>query len=91
MAESRAPQESRPAAVRYLVIVSRERPDLYEELSRRFADDPTARVFYDRRAGDRRQRDAPAPTERRRTDRRQATMQVTAGLWLAGYVIVRVG
>lgn len=85
------PQESQPAAVRYLVIVSRERPDLYEELTRRFAGDPTARVFYDRRVGDRRQREHPTADERRGTDRRQSTMQVTAGLWLAGYVIVRVG
>ncbi len=76
--------------VRYLVIVSRERPELYDELTRRFSDDPTVEVIVDRRVAERRQRDVERGNDRRTSDRRQATMQVTASLWLAGYVIVRV-
>ncbi|MBI2217277.1 MAG: hypothetical protein HYU51_08270 [Candidatus Rokubacteria bacterium] len=78
------------ADVRYLVIVSRERPDLFDELKRRFAGDPTVQVLLDRRVGERRQREHARPGERRGRDRREATMHVTASLWLAGYVIVRV-
>jgi hypothetical protein len=78
------------ADVRYLVIVSRERPDLFDEMQRRFASDPTVQVLLDRRDGDRRQREHARPAERRARDRRETTMHVTASLWLAGYVIVRV-
>ncbi len=70
--------------------MSRERPELYDELTRRFCEDPTVEVIVDRRVAERRQSDVVRREERRTADRREGTMQVTASLWLAGYVIVRV-
>jgi hypothetical protein len=90
------------AEIQYLVVVSRERPDLYDEMQRRFAADATVRVLYDRRVDERRRDEdppeiepepeeaAPAPDDRRRAERRNAIMRVTASLWLAGYIIVRI-
>jgi hypothetical protein len=78
------------AELRYVLIVSRERPELYDEMRRRFTGDATVDVVVDRRVGDRRHRDEGRSDDRRRGDRRQAAMHVTASLWLAGYVIVRV-
>jgi hypothetical protein len=76
--------------VHYLVIVSRERPELLAELERRFAEDKTVTVIVDRRVDERRQLEARTVAERRRGDRRSPAMQVSASLWLAGYVVVRV-
>jgi hypothetical protein len=76
--------------VRYLVIVSRERPELLAELERRFGGEPGVTVLLDRRVADRRQHDARFADDRRERDRRTPAIQVSASLWLAGYVIVRV-
>ena len=56
---------------RNLFVVSRRYPDLYEYLRERFASDTAVEVILDRRMGERRQRQASHPTERRRADRRQ--------------------
>ena len=57
--------------VRYLVIVSRTEPDLYNYLRRAFSGDKKVQVFLDRRQGQRRQRVQPYEPERRRADRRR--------------------
>jgi hypothetical protein len=75
--------------VHYLVIVSRERPDIYDEMARRFAEDPTVRVILDRRVVERYQSEGDRQDDRSPGERRTTAMQVTASLWLAGYVIVR--
>jgi hypothetical protein len=72
--------------LRYLVIVARDRPDLYEQLTRQFANDANVRVMFDRRLTE----DDAAAEDPRRANRRHANMQVLAKLWLAGYAVVRV-
>lgn len=53
-----------------LYIVSRDRPDVYDDLTRRFEGAPAIRVILDRRMGQRRQGITAPGLERRRTDRR---------------------
>ena len=65
--------------VRYVVIVARDRPELFDELTVRFRNSPDTSVVMDQR-GER--SDAPADYERRRA--------IEARLWVDGYVIVRV-
>jgi hypothetical protein len=55
---------------RTLFIVSRQHPDLYAYLRERFAADTAVEVILDRRVGQRRQRHAVTPVDRRRADRR---------------------
>ena len=56
--------------VRQLIIVARNREDLYEHLKRAFAGNETIRVLLDRRVVDRRARPRPYAAERRKGDRR---------------------
>ena len=56
---------------RNLFVVSRRHPDLYEYLRERFASDTAVEVILDRRLAQRRQRQTPYDTERRRADRRR--------------------
>lgn len=56
---------------RYLLIVVRDRPDLWDMLRRRFAGDPEVRVILDRRQRERRQRVQVQELDRRRADRRR--------------------
>lgn len=67
-----APSAGRPApdGGRYLVIVARERPDLYERLVRALASDTAIRVLMDRRSEDRRQDAGSHAEERRQSQRR---------------------
>lgn len=58
--------------VRNLFLVSRDRPELYEQLVRDFADDRDVQVVLDRRFGERRQRLQEHRPERRRADRRRS-------------------
>ena len=56
---------------RYLFLVSRHHPRLYEYLIERFHDDPNVAVVLDRRSGERRARVQSVPAERRVGDRRR--------------------
>jgi hypothetical protein len=57
------------AARSLLIIVPRDRVDLYQSLSRSFSD-PNVQVIVDRRVGDRRAGGNPPNRDRRRADRR---------------------
>jgi CRP-like cAMP-binding protein/flavin-dependent dehydrogenase len=56
--------------VRYVYVVPREKPELYEQLSREFGDDPEVEVVMERRRGERRRSESSHSPERRRWDRR---------------------
>jgi hypothetical protein len=58
------------AARSLLIIVPRDRVDLYQSLSHSFTD-PNVQVIVDRRVGDRRAGGSPPEPERRRADRRR--------------------
>ena len=55
---------------RYLLVVSRNHPDVFDRLSRKFAGDPEFQVLLDRRQGERRGLAEPHEPERRRAERR---------------------
>lgn len=63
---------SADTAPHWLIIVSRDKPELHEKLRQAFGAAPLVRVMFDRRKGDRRRASADAAAERRRTDRRRA-------------------
>ena len=78
------------ASVRHLMIVSRDRPDLYDRFADRFGADGSVEVILDRRSRDRRHDDLPRVGDRRGTDRRTPSMAGdAAALWLPGYMLVR--
>jgi hypothetical protein len=56
---------------RYVLVIARERTDLYEALRVAFAGQHVIRLVLDRRKGDRRQLSSHAGPERRRRDRRR--------------------
>ncbi|HWT83138.1 MAG TPA: hypothetical protein VN648_30520 [Candidatus Methylomirabilis sp.] len=56
----------------YLIVVARERPDLWHDLPRHFADYAGVEIVPDRRRGERRQQTGAPQMERRRTDRRRS-------------------
>jgi hypothetical protein len=60
------------AIMQQLLIVARNRYQLYENLKHAFSGNETIRVITDRRAGERRRRAAGSAAERRREDRRSA-------------------
>ena len=62
--------QMREDMARFLFVVSREKPELRDYLSRHFADEPEVLVTLDRRGGDRRQADRPADLDRRKSHRR---------------------
>ncbi len=72
--------------MRHLVIVARDRPELFESLTHRFASDADVDVLLDRRV-------RPPHVDPQRVvhseDRRQSPEDVEARLWVEGYVIVR--
>lgn len=87
------PVEARPltelpagSKVRCLVIVARDRPDLWNDLRRDFTGGQGVRVILDRRKGERRQRAARHRPERRRGERRQA--RVDRDLRYRSFVII---
>src|SRR2546425_11059223 len=59
-----------PEAVQQLIVVARNRRDLYEHLKRAFAGNETIRVLLNRRIADRRERHRPHEAGRRRGGRR---------------------
>jgi len=79
-----------PEAVQQLIVVARNRRDLYEHLKRAFAGNETIRVLLNQRFVDRRERHGPYEAERRRADRRLPI--TTDGLLRAlGWAIVPQG
>jgi hypothetical protein len=76
------------AASRHLVIVARDRPDLYGQLTDQFANDPNVTVLLDRRVEERRRQEVARMPERRRRDRRSSNVEILGKLWLAGYAVV---
>jgi hypothetical protein len=60
-------------ADRVTIIVPRTAPALFAYLKEKFADDATVSVVVDRRTRERREKAASPATERRRTERRQAS------------------
>jgi hypothetical protein len=77
--------------MRHRIIVARDRPELLETLVRKFSVVSSVEVITDRRDGERRQRAQLRLPDRRQGDRREATADVQAELWVDGYVVVRVG
>ena len=77
------------ATMRHVVIVARDRPDLYDNFLRQFRRNRRVAVLVDRRVADRRQRDEARIPNRRQEQRRISAVDVNASLWLDGYVIVR--
>jgi hypothetical protein len=61
---------------RDLFIVARPEVGLHDYLSGHFAGRPDVEVTYDRRYGERRQRDERVPIERRRAARRRHSVAV---------------
>lgn len=61
-------------SVRCLFIVARDQPDLWHHLRRDFAEDEEVRVILDRRRGERRKWVQTHEPERRRADRRRASI-----------------
>lgn len=57
-------------AARYLILVAGDRRDLFEYLQQKFLAEIGIEVRYEQRVGERRQRGAVKPLERRRRDRR---------------------
>ena len=71
--------------MQHLVIVARDRPELFESLTHRFAGDTDVDVLLDRRV-----RALLADLSRVYSeDRRQNPEDLEARLWVEGYVIVR--
>jgi hypothetical protein len=54
-----------------LMIVARDRADLYERLRKEFKDDRAVAVVLDRRVEDRRRAQLPVSDDRRHADRRR--------------------
>jgi hypothetical protein len=54
-----------------LMIVARDRADLYDRLCKEFADDRAVAVVLDRRFANRRQVERPVTDDRRHADRRR--------------------
>jgi hypothetical protein len=75
---------------RWLVVVRRDRPDVYALLRRSFEPDRRVSVIMDRRRANRRAESAWAGGERRRRQRRQplrepdqATWEIAGASWAA--------
>ena len=80
------------ASPRWLIIVRRDEPGLYQHLLDAFQEVPRVVVILDRRRGERR-RTETAPShrtpERRRRDRRAAPSGAEADLWqTAGFRLI---
>ncbi len=56
--------------MQHVLIVSRDRPDVHDDLTRVFSGDRNVQVILDRRYGQRRQGAAGQEPDRRRADRR---------------------
>jgi hypothetical protein len=56
-----------------LIVVARDKKELFERLLDKFVDDLNVSVVWDRRKGDRRRLPERSDSNRRRTDRRTLT------------------
>ena len=77
---------------KYIFVVSRQCPALYDDFAHDFKNDPTVEVVLDRRIGQRRIATIPVPTtprDRRRGDRRM-NPEPGGDVATLGYVLVRV-
>ncbi|MBI2161167.1 MAG: zinc ribbon domain-containing protein [Candidatus Rokubacteria bacterium] len=74
---------------RYLIIVARERKDLFDYFAKVFAHELNVRVVQERRAAERRQRGGQPGQERRWRDRRRRPALPELGRF--GFAIVKVG
>jgi hypothetical protein len=72
-----------------LIIVSRDRPELYERLKREFAGQRNIEVMLDRRRGERRRAKSESASERRARERR--SKEEAAALATQGFVRIRIG
>lgn len=83
------PQPPMPVeiAARYLILVARDRVDLFEYLQQKFVTETDVEVRYERRMGERRRRPAVKPLDRRRRDRR-AKPPLDADLGRFGFAII---
>ena len=79
--------DDQPETVRQLIIVARNRWNLYEHLQRAFAGNETVRVLLDRRVVERRARYGPDDAERRQGDRR-SPRKIDGLLRAIGWAIV---
>lgn len=70
----------------HVLVVSADRPGVFDRLSRDLAGNPTVQVQLDRRVGQRRQSGGSRSDDRRRGDRRSGSL--TAALAAHGVVIV---
>jgi hypothetical protein len=77
-------------AMRHVLTVARDRPDLCDYFKLQFARSRDVEVVVDRRNVDRRQDDDLLVPDRRQEQRRTSIVDVTATLWTEGYVLVRV-
>ena len=81
-----------PSGLRWLIVVRRERPDLYRNLLDAFDGVPHVAVILDRRQVDRRQEGPPpgeATPDRRLRQRRRAATPVERDLWeTAGFRLI---
>jgi hypothetical protein len=73
---------------RHLFIVARDKRWLFDHLVERFAEDQDVIVLLDRRVGERRRKQEPHPTERRRGERRARRDSVEEDFSRQGYLML---
>jgi hypothetical protein len=76
---------------RFLFIVARHLPRVYDHLCEQFASEPTVDVIMDRRKGDRREPEivVPPPGPERREGERRRNSDADEQLRVMGYAFVR--
>ena len=75
---------------RFLFIVARQLPRVYEHLCQQFAGEPNVEIIFDRRKSDRRQPEAAeTPATERRHGERRRNAEVDEQLRVMGYAFVR--
>jgi hypothetical protein len=68
-------------ASRWLIVVRRDKPDLYRDLCRAFESTPQMAVILDRRERERRRGGSPARADQRRAPRRSPLTATELELW----------
>jgi hypothetical protein len=69
------------AVARWLIVVRRDKPDLFNDLSKAFADVPHMTVILDRRVRERRAESSPAAGGQRQVPRRTPLTAAELELW----------
>jgi hypothetical protein len=75
---------------RYLYIIARTNPGLFDVLSEQFAGDPTVTVILDRRQGERRENPRGVEAAERRQRDRRRNLDVEEALRVRSYAVVTV-